>query len=182
MPNELNTMLAEQYKQALGGVKEAVVVDPSALDSEKMAQFRSELRKANLTMEVVKNRIALHALKDAGLKALVSHESARHVFKGTTGLIFGADGAIDAAKFATKWLAANKDTIKVKGGLMGPDVLDANGVTQISTLPSRAELLSMMAGGFLAAPQKVAATMQAGYARVLWAFNALAEKLEKAGK
>jgi ribosomal protein L10 len=182
MPNELNTLLADQYKQTLGKVTETVVVDPSALNSEKMAQFRAELRKANLTMEVVKNRIALHALKDAGLKPLVTHESARHVFRGTTGLIFGADGAIDAAKFTTRWLAANKDSIRVKGGLMGPDVLDENGVVQISTLPSRAELLSQMAAGFLAAPQKVAATFQAGYAQVLYAFNALAEKLEKAGK
>jgi len=181
MPNELNTMLAEQYRQTLGTITEAVVVDPSALDSEKMAQFRAELRKANLTMEVVKNRIALHALKDAGLKALVSHESARHVFKGATGLIFGADGAIDAAKFATRWADANKDTLKVKGGLMGPDVLDEGGVAQIATLPSRVELLSQMAAAFQAGPQKLAATLQASYARVVWGFNALAEKLEKAG-
>lgn len=182
MPNELNNLLAQQYQKTLGTVSEAVVVDPSALDSEKMAKFRAELRKANLTMEVVKNRIALHALKDAGLKPLVTHESARHVFKGTTGLIFGADGAIDAAKFTTRWLEANKDTLKVKGGLMGPDVLDENGVAQIATLPSRVELLSQMAASFQAAPQKLAATVQAGYARVLWGFNALAEKLEKAGK
>lgn len=182
MPNELNTMLASQYQHALGKVSEAVVVDPSALDSEKMAQFRAELRKSGLAMEVVKNRIALHALKDAGLSALVSHESARKVFKGTTGLIFGADGAIDAAKFATRWMAANKDTLKVKGGLMGKDVLDETGVAQIATLPSKVELLSQMAGGFIAPAQKLAATMQAGYARVLWGFNALAEKLEKAGK
>lgn len=182
MPNELNTMLAQQYQHALGKVSEAVVVDPSGLNSEKMAEFRSALRKSGLTMEVVKNRIALHALKGAGLQPLVTHESARHVFKGTTGLIFGADGAIDAAKFATKWLAANKDTIKVKGGLMGPDVLDESGVAQIATLPSRAELLGQMAAAFQAGPQKLAATMQAGYARLLWGFNALAEKLEKAGK
>lgn len=182
MPNELNTLLAQQYQHALGKVSEAVVVDPSGLDSEKMAQFRGELRKANLTMEVVKNRIALHALKDAGLKALVAHESARQVFKGATGLIFGADGAIDAAKFATKWMSANKDTIKVKGGLMGKDVLDEGGVAQIATLPSKVELLSRMAGSFTALPQKMVATMQAGYARVLYAFNALAEKLEKSAK
>lgn len=180
MPNELNTLLAEQYRQTLGSIAEAVVVDPSALDSEKMALFRSELRKANLTMEVVKNRIAVHALKDAGLATLVNHESARQVFKGTTGLIFGADGAIDAAKFAAKWLQTNHESITVKGGLMGKDVLDKSGVEQIATLPSKAELLSRMAGGFVAVPQKLAATMQTGYAQVLYAFDALAAKLEKA--
>jgi len=181
MPNELNTLLARQYQHTLGQVNETIVVDPSGLDSEKMAQFRGELRKSGLTMEVVKNRIALHALKDAGLSPLVTHESARHVFRGATGLIFGADGAIDAAKFASRWLAANRETIRVKGGLMGRDVLDEAGVAQIATLPSRAELLSQLAGGFMAMPQKLAATMQTGYAQVVYAFQALAQKLEKAG-
>jgi hypothetical protein len=36
-----------------------------------------------------------------------------------------------------------------------------------------------MGGGFLALPQKLAATMQAGSAQVVYGFNALAEKLEK---
>jgi ribosomal protein L10 len=62
---------------------------------------------------------------------------------------------------------------------MGADVLSADGIKQISTLPGRKELLSQLAGGMLAVPQKLAATLQTGYAQVLWAFKALEEKLEK---
>jgi ribosomal protein L10 len=65
---------------------------------------------------------------------------------------------------------------------MGKDVLDEAGVAQIATLPSKVELLSRMAGSFVALPQKLAATMQTGYAQVLYGFHALAEKLEKAAK
>lgn len=179
MPNALNEMLVEQYRQDLGELDNLVAIDPSGLNSEKMAEFRSELRKANLTMEVVKNRIAVHALKDKGLQPLIESELSKTVFAGQTGLLFGAEGAIDAAKFAVKWLKANDKTITVKGGQMGGDVLDASGVQQISTLPGKKELQSQMAAGFLALPQKLAATMQTGYAQVLYAFNALAEKLEK---
>lgn len=181
MPNLLNTLLADQYGRTLSEVSEAVIIDYSGLNSEKMAQFRTELRKARLTMEVVKNRIAVHALKDKGLKALIESPNVKKIFKGSTALIFGAEGAIDAAKFATTWLKSNDKTIKVKGGLMGTDVLDPAGVAAISSLPGKKELLSQLAGGFLAVPQKLAATMQTGYAQVLWAFNALAEKLEKTG-
>lgn len=179
MPNTLNELLVQQYRQDLGELNSLVAIDYSGLNSEKMAQFRDELRKADLTMEVVKNRIAVHALKDKGLQPLIESEIGKTIFSGQTGLLFGAEGAIDAAKFATKWLRGNDKTITVKGGQMGADVLDADGVRQISTLPGKKELLSMMVGGFVSVPQKLAATMQTGYAQVLYGFNALAEKLEK---
>ena len=179
MPNALNELLVEQYRQDLGELDNVVAIDYSGLDSEKMAEFRDELRKAELTMEVVKNRIAVHALKDQGIQPLIESEVGKTVFSGQTGLLFGGEGAIDAAKFATKWLKAHDKTITVKGGQMGPDVLDPSGVQQISTLPGKKELQSQMAAGFIALPQKMAATMQTGYAQVLYAFNALAEKLEK---
>jgi large subunit ribosomal protein L10 len=181
MPNLINTLLSDQYGSSLGEVSDVVVIDYSGLNSEKMYEFRAELRKQGLTMEVVKNRIAAHALKDKGLRPLLESDTAPEVFKGPTAFLFGAEGAIDAAKFATKWLKANEKTIALKGGQMGPDVLSADGVRQISTLPGRRELLSQMAGGFLALPQKLAATIQTGYAQVLWAFKALEEKLEKQG-
>ncbi len=181
MPNMINSLLADQYERVLGDVADVVVIDYSGLNSEKMSQFRAELRKANLTMEVVKNRIAAHALKERGLSALLGSDVAPDVFKGPTAFLYGAEGAIDAAKFATKWLKANEKTIALKGGQMGPDALTADGVRAISTLPGRKELLSQMAGGLLAVPQKMAATMQTGYAQVLWAFKALEDKLAKQG-
>lgn len=179
MPNALNEMLVDQYRRTLGEVDNVVAIDYSGLDSEKMAIFRAELRKSRLTMEVIKNTIAKQALKDSGLKPLIESQQSSKVFSGSTGLLFGGEGAIDAAKFTVKWLKENAKTIKVKGGQMGNDVLDPNGVEQISTLPGKKELLSQMGGGFLALPQKLAATMQAGYAQVVYGFNALAEKLEK---
>ncbi|MCC7508679.1 MAG: 50S ribosomal protein L10 [Planctomycetes bacterium] len=181
MPNTLNTLLVDQYQRSLGDVSEVVVIDYSGLNSEKMAEFRTELRKARLTMEVVKNRIAVNALKERGLKALLESDRAPDMFKGPTAFLYGAEGAVDAAKFATKWLKGNVKTITVKGGQMGNDVLSADGVQQVSTLPGKKELLGKMAGGFLAMPQKVAATFQTGYLQVLWAFAALEEKLEKQG-
>ncbi len=182
MPNMLNELLAEQYQRDLGELDSVVAIDYSGLNSEQMEEFRNGLREADLTMEVVKNRIAVLALKDAALKPLVESDlGKKEVFKGQTALLYGAEGAIDAAKFAYRWLKDHEKSITVKGGLMGDEVLDAGSVQQISTLPGREDLLSMMAGGFLSVPQKLAGTMQSGYSQVLWAFNALAEKLEEQG-
>lgn len=181
MPNMLNELLVEQYQQDLGELDNVVAIDYSGLNAEKMEEFRSSLREANLTMEVVKNRIAVHALRDKAMQPLLESEQGKQIFTGQTAFLFGGEGAIDAAKFAQKWLKSNENTIAVKGGQMGDEILDPDGVKQISTLPGKNELLSMMAGGFLSVPQKLAGTMQAGYSQVLWAFHALAEKLEKEG-
>ena len=182
MPNTLNLMLKDQLSRKLGSLDNVVVINHEGLNSEKMALFRSELRKNKLTMEVVKNAIAVHALKDRGLKPLIENDAKlakkQRVLKGPTALIFGGDGTVDVAKFATKWIREHKNTIKLKGGQMGPDVLDVAQVEASATLPSRKDLLSTLAGDFLAMPQKVAASFQAGYAQVGYAFNALAEKLE----
>lgn len=183
MPNLLNELLADQYRRHLGELEDVVVIDYKGLDSELMATFRDELRKADLTMEVVKNRIAMNALKDSGLKPLVEEEANKdndnRVFRGQTAFLFGGESTIDVAKFATKWIKAHKDSIEVKGGQMGPDVLDKAGVQEVAKLPSKEELLSQMASGFLAVPQELAATMQAGYLQVAYAFQALATKLEE---
>lgn len=179
MANALNQLLVDQYKRYFDGLEDIVAIDYSGLDSEKMAEFRSGLRKSELTMEVVKNRIAVKALKDSGLDPLVSSENAINIFCGQTAFLYGGEGAIDAAKYVTTWLKANKGSIVIKGGQMSGDVLNADGVVQISTLPGKKELLSQLAGGFLAVPTKMVATMQAGYAQVAWGFQALAEKLEE---
>lgn len=181
MPNMLNELLVEQYQSDLGELDNVVAIDYSGLNAEKMEEFRSSLRDASLTMEVVKNRIAVHALKGQAMQPLLDSEQGKEVFSGQTAFLFGGEGAIDAAKFAQNWLKSNDKTITVKGGQMGDEILDPEGVKQISTLPGKTELLSMMAGGFLSVPQKLVGTMQSGYSQVLWAFNALAEKLESEG-
>src|SRR5688572_33407001 len=93
MPNTLNEMLVDQYRRNLGELDNIVAIDYSGLDSEKMALFRTELRKAKLTMEVVKNTIAVQALKDAAMKPLIESQQGAKVFSGSTGLLFGGEGA-----------------------------------------------------------------------------------------
>ena len=83
MPNMLNELLVEQYRRDLNEIDNVVAIDFSGLNSEKMAEFRTELRKASLTMEVVKNRIAVHALKEGGLQPLLESDQAAKVFSGT---------------------------------------------------------------------------------------------------
>lgn len=182
MPSRLNLLLEEQLKNDFAEIDHMVLVDYQGLNSEKMAEFRDELREKGLHMEVVKNSIWKAAVKDAPAKLLVEDPEGAlgddDPLKGPTGVITGGESAIDCARFAVEWLKKNPETIALKAALMGEEVFPSAQVVALSKLPSRKELLAKMAATVQAPTQKLAATVQAGYARVLWGMQALADKLE----
>lgn len=184
MASRLNKLLEDQLKKDFAEIDNMLLIDYQGLDSEKMAEFRDQLREKDLSMEVVKNSIFKRALA-SGLPAKALVDDADSVlgendpFSGPVGVIVGGESTIDCARFAVSWLKKNEDTISLKAGLMGEEVFGPNDIVTLSRLPSRKELLGMLANVVQSPIQKVAATMQATYSQVLWAFSALAEKLEK---
>ena len=182
MPNKLNQLLYDQMKKGFAEIDNLLLVDYRGLNSEKMAQFRSKLRESGLQMEVVKNSIFKLAVKELPAKALIEDPKGAlggtDPFSGPIGVIFGGETVIDSARFAVEWLKANENTISLKAALMGSEVFPANQIVALSKLPSRKELLGLMANVVQSPIQKLAATVQASYARILWAFMALEEKLE----
>jgi len=182
MPNRLNTLLEKQLKADFAAIDNMLVIDYQGLDSEKMAKFRTELHEAKFTMEVVKNSIFGKAVKDLPAGAFFEDKKGQlggtDPFKGPSALIYGGESVVDVARFTVDWLKRNKDTISLKAALMGTEVFPGSQVVELSKLPNRKELLGSMAATVQAPIQKLAATVQASYAQILWGMNALAEKLE----
>lgn len=182
MPSRLNLLLEEQLKQDFAEIDNMVLVDYQGLNSEKMAAFRDTLREKGLHMEVVKNSIWKQAVKDAPAGKLVDDPSGvlgdEDPLAGPTGIITGGESAIDCARFAVEWLKKNPETIQLKAALMGEEIFPSSQVVALSKLPSRQELLGMLANAVQSPLQKTAATIQATYAQIAWGMSALAEKLE----
>lgn len=183
MPSKLNVLLEQQLRQDFAEIDNMLLIDYQGLNSEKMAQFRTKLREKKLKMEVVKNSIFKIAVRSAPAGKLEKAAADGKLgktdpFNGPTGIITGGDSVIDCARFAVEWLKANEKTISFKAAMMGEEVFTPGDIVTLSRLPSRKELLGMAANMLQAPIQKVAATMQAGYIKIVWAFQALAEKLE----
>jgi|GEM_PF-4402639 len=182
MPSRLNLLLEAQLKNDFAEIDNMVLVDYQGLNSEKMASFRDQLRQQGLHMEVVKNSIWKSAVKDAPGNVLVEDPNGtlagEDPLSGPTGIITGGESAIDCARFAVEWLKKNPETIQLKAALMGEEVFPSSQVVELSKLPSRKELLGMLANAVQSPMQKTAATIQAAYAQIGWGMQALAEKLE----
>ena len=113
-----------------------VVAEYRGLTVAEVTELRRELRKENVEMKVYKNTLASRAAEAAG------YEGLKDVLTGPNALAFGADetaGARVMAKFAKKHKA-----LIMKGGIVEGKVVDEATIKELSALPNREGMLSML--------------------------------------
>jgi len=151
----------------------AVLVDFRGLSVPAATEFRRKVRAAGSRYRVVKNSLALRASKGTPLERLEAR------FEGTTGIVYTGDDPVALAK-ALMDFAKDNPALSVKAGVVsGSDVLDAEGVKALSTMPGLPELRGQLLG-LLQTPAsnlvRLLATPATQLARVLQAHG---EKLEE---
>jgi large subunit ribosomal protein L10 len=121
---------------AIGTASNAFILDFKGMSVPQVTELRKQIREANQNYLVVKNTLALIALKDSPIIELREH------FSGPTAVAFG-DDAVILAKTLTKFL---KDipSVTFKGALLDGKVVAAREIDAIATLPSREELVAKL--------------------------------------
>ena len=172
----MESRLVERAKKAesietLKGVFEnagaVVVTHYTGITVAQMEDLRGRLRKEGAKFKVVKNRLAQKALNG-------SSDSALALFKGPVGIAFGPD-AVSAAKVSTAY-AKDNDKFIIIGGLMGEQVLDAEGVGALAKLPSLDELRGRLLGMLNTPATRIAGILQAPGGQLARVLNAYATK------
>ena len=148
--------LTERIKNAKSGV----IVSYMGLNVQEDTELRRELRKNNVEYTVVKNTLTRMATKNVGYDALSD------VFNGTTALATSEDFTAPAKVLCE--FAKKHENLVVKAGFIDGEILDADGVIELSKIPSKEVLLAQLVGSLQGPIQKLAATL-----------DALATKLEE---
>lgn len=160
MPSE-KILLKKQERVAeltelISGACAGVIVDYKGITVEEDTALRRALREAGVNYFVEKNTLLRFAVKNCGLDGLAD------VLEGTSAIALSAEDETAAARilgeFAEK---AGDDKFNLKGGFIGTDIYDAQGVTALSKIPSREVLLAQLVGSLQGPMQKLAATLQA---------------------
>jgi large subunit ribosomal protein L10 len=99
-------------------------------------------------------------------------ETAKDVLSGPTGLACGYDDSVATAK-AVLDFAGKNDKFKVKSGVIDGRFYSTDQIKEISKLPSKTVLLSMLAGTLQAPTAKLARALNATVSRLAYALEAV---------
>jgi len=130
----------DNLREEFGRSSHAIVVDFRGLTVPAVTEFRRKVRQASSRYRVVKNSLALRALKDTPLEKLAPK------FQGATGVAYTGADPVALAKVLMDF-AKDHPSLVVKAGLIaGDQLLDADGVKALSIMPSLPELRSRLLG------------------------------------
>lgn len=149
-----------------------VVAHYSGLTVAELGSLRVQMRGAGASVKVIKNRLAKRAIAGTPYQGLDA------LFQGPTAVAFASD-PVAPAKVATAFAKTNNKLIIIGGGL-GNQVLDAEGVKALASLPSLDELRAKLVGMLNTPATRIAGVLKAPHGQLVRVFAAYGEKNDAA--
>ncbi len=116
-----------------------VLTEFRGLTVHELAELRRKLREQEVEYKVVKNTLAKIAANQAGLSELTEF------LAGPTALASGSGDIVAPAKILFEY-SKEHEALRIKGGILEGQVIDASKVKVLATLPSREVLLATLFG------------------------------------
>ena len=126
-----------ELTQEIGNASNAFLIDFKGITVPQVTELRKQVRETKSGYVVVKNTLALIALKNSPIVAM------REQFTGPTAIAFNANDAVALAKALTKF-AKDVPAVQFKGAMLNGQVVPAEQIQAIASLPSRDELISKL--------------------------------------
>ena len=140
--------LAVKMKEA----KLILLADYRGINVADVTSLRNDLRNVNAEYSVIKNNITKRALAECGVEGLDEQ------LEGPTAVIMTNEDYLEPTK-AIYNFTKDHDFYKIKGGVVEGKVMSAEEIITLAKLPSREQLLSMLAGALLGNISKLAVAL-----------------------
>lgn len=173
MAREVKELMVKELEERFRGIKEAgcVLVNYSGVKADEARRLRREIGQKGSRMTVVKNSLFALAMDRLGAGEL------RALLDGPIAVVQG-ESSVDAAK-AAKEMTRICGAIQVRGGYLDGNVVGPEDVERLARIPSREELLSMVAGALLAPLRRLAYGLLAKPRAVLYGLDQLRKRAEE---
>ncbi|MFC3098177.1 50S ribosomal protein L10 [Alteraurantiacibacter palmitatis] len=145
-----------------------VVTRNLGMSVEQSTALRTKMREAGASFKVSKNSLAKLAIVDTDYAAIGD------MLTGPVALGTSVD-PVAAAKVIVEFAKTN-DKLEVVGGAMGSQVLDADGIKALASMPSLDELRAKLIGLVQAPATKVAQVVVAPAGKLARVFGAYAKE------
>ena len=126
-----------ELNEGIGNATNAFLLSFKGITVPQVTELRRQVRETGSDCIVVKNTLALIAVKDSPLTQLKDY------FRGPTAVAYNTTDGVILAKALTKF-AKDVPAVQFKGALLAGQVVPANQIASIATLPSREQLISKL--------------------------------------
>ena len=138
---ELKVQVVADIVEKIKNCQSMVICSYSGLTVEQVTNLRKLCRDEEVQYCVLKNRLVLRALQECGINGL------ENLLEGPNAFVFSTKDVTNAPKVVNDFIEKNKlQSLEIKGGLMGTEVMDVAAVKALAALPSREELLATVVG------------------------------------
>jgi len=174
MSKTVKNLLIKDLRAKLQDVNDCLLVNVIGLNSEKTSKLRSELRKKNIRLQVIKNSMARRAVDGSPIAPALADT------EGTLAIVWGSDDVVSLAKEVIRLAEAKEfQGFEPRGGAIDGAKIPAAHVKVVSTWPSRSEQLSILAGQILGPGATLAAQLNGAGGTLAGQIKQKIEDLEK---
>lgn len=136
---ELKQPIVQAIAEEIKDAQSVVLVDYRGLTVAQDTELRKQLREAGIVYKVYKNTMMKRAFEGTDCEALES------CLEGPSAIAISKDDATAPARILCKF-AKDAPALELKGGVVEGTAYDVAGLTELSKIPSREELLSRLLG------------------------------------
>ncbi|MCX7882687.1 MAG: 50S ribosomal protein L10 [Brevinematales bacterium] len=140
MPKQWKVDLVQDMVAKLSQMDGLVVLNFSGVTVQEMEELRRQIEKSGGRAKVMKNRLLQKVLEARNVTGMKDH------LKGMSLVVYADQDILSVLKVVVDAVKGN-EKFALKAGYLDGQVMDAHGVTEMSKVPSRKELLAMIAGG-----------------------------------
>lgn len=137
MNRDEKTQAISEFSEGIGKATNAFLIEFKGITVPQVTELRRQVRETGSSYVVVKNTLAMIAVKDSPLVEL------RGKFTGPTAVAYNTTDAVALAKALTRF-AKDVPAVQFKGAMLNGQIVPAAEIQNIANLPSRDELIAKL--------------------------------------
>ena len=165
--------LVAEVNEVAARALSAVAVENRGLTAGKFDELRAKARKGGIYLHVVKNTLAMKAVKGTEFECLTP------ALIGPIVLGFSLEDPGSVGR-VIKAFAKDNEKLVVKAIAVGGTLYGPKDIDRLATLPTKEQALSMLLGTMKAPITKFVATLAAPHAKLVRTVKAVADKQQAA--